>query len=189
MLLTTAQKEAGRKQVSLLTAILSENAAAATPLAVSVVLELVDVKRLSFRAAIFVGPTEYEVADAAGRVKLFNDVDSVMKAIGNTSAVPEVGPLEISVSNPQLLVPEEYVGSDPKGPAKKAKVKFDSAKLVADPALASATAALTAVVAYATGSPRQRAYYDAIFDQKKSLADQVAFIDSEIARLAAIIAA
>lgn len=125
--------------------------------------------------------TQYEVADNAGKVRVFRDADDFMKQAGALSLVPSM--MEVMFYGLELVAPKEFTGDI----IKKAQSTVASyTKLKADADARSAKLA-TEIALMAADPTVTQARKDEVQAQKTAVDGLSAFYAAEIVRINAII--
>lgn len=189
MALTTQQKAAGRKSVPLIKAIFAET----PPEAISIALTIVDKKRLTFTAALTcqVGNESvvYDIATNDGKLKKYQDIDSVYRtAVVVAGALfATQAPVVAMIVNQAVMLPEESISGDPSEKLAKEKLKLQSAKAATDAKLVDIGVDIAAVASYATGTPKEQAYYNELVSEQTVMSQLADWYTARIAEINAIL--
>lgn len=160
----------------------------ATPGAVAV-LKAVAVgtdKALRFHATIGIGASTYEVASDSGKIKVFPDVDSVLKYAAK-AAEKGNGVYTVEVDTGSLLA--SSVPSDLKSWADSQILRLSKVKTAQQGVITSIDDQLGLMVGWENGNAAQQAKKVEIQAQRACVVTDIAAIDTETARLAVIAAA
>lgn len=191
MPLSTSQLAPGRKTLTMLSGLIAENAALPVPLPVGVVVTPLTPATNKFQAVISIGAVQYIVADMTGKPRTFYDFVAVVSLVV-AAGVYENGPtgsIMMEVKNAVVIGPDEYVGVDPKGGARRARARLLTASSKLSEESTKLGLLIVRLAAYAAGPARHRAYLAELEAQKLAVDDSIAYATVEIARLTAVIAA
>lgn len=137
-------------------------------------------KALKFYGLVKVGAAEYELAGTNGKLKLFTDVDDLVKYIA--SAAP-VGTGSYSVKINTGIILAEAVPTDLVKAAAAKVVRLQAAKVSQQAVIVDIDAQLALMVGWDVGSPLQVAKFNEVTTQRAVVVGDIAAIDAEIVRL------
>ena len=186
MALTAQQKAAGRKPFELITEIAK---IATGNAALSVVVA--DATKGTFTGEIQMtvdgAPAIYKVANADGRLKSFNDVDSFIIAVMNGLGQRIAGELTVKMVGASSLIKPPKVITDIIADAERRLAKLQTAQTAQAAALARVTAEVALSASWETGTPAEQARYQELLARKAAVEQYNAYLQAEIIRINAII--
>lgn len=142
-------------------------------------------KNLRFTGTIQIGATVYEIASDAGKVKVFGDIDSVLKFAAK-AAEKGNGVYTVEVDTGALLA--SSVPSDMQSWADAQIIRLNKAKLSQQAVITDLDAQLGLMVGWENGNAAQQAKKVEVQAQRAAVVTDIAAIDTEVARLAVIAA-
>lgn len=142
-------------------------------------------KALRFRATIGIGANTYDLASDSGKIKVFSDVDSVLKFAAK-AAEKGNGVYTVEVDTGALLA--SSVPADLKAWAEAQIVRLNKAKVSQQAAVDGIDDQLGLMVGWENGNAAQQAKKLEMQAQRACVVTDIAAIDTENARLAAIAA-
>lgn len=137
-------------------------------------------KQLKFYGTVTVGAAEYDLASNNGKLKMFSDVDDLVKYIA--SAAP-VGSGSYSIAIHTGVVLAASVPTDLVAAAAAKVVKLQAIKIAQTAVIAEIDAQLALMAGWGSGSPLQVAKLAETQTQKATVTADIAAIDAEIVRL------
>lgn len=142
-------------------------------------------RNLKMSAKIGIGANEYELASDNGRVKIFANVDDVLKYAAKAAEKGD-GVYTVSVDTGALLassVPNDVIAAAESQTIKLARVKNSQNEQVA-----AIDVQLGLMVGWENGNAAQQAKKIETLAQRACVVTDIAAIDAELVRLAAVIA-
>lgn len=141
-------------------------------------------KKLKFQGEVKIGAEEYVVADAAGKVKTFGDVDDLVKTVSAVMPTSS-GDYVVSVVTGALLV--KSLPADLVKAAEADIVKLNAAKTKAQATVTALDTQLALMDGWETGNVLQVARKAEVTTQKATVNAEIAAIDDEVTRLTALV--
>lgn len=142
-------------------------------------------KKLRFTGTVQIGATNYEVASDFGKIKVFPDVDSFLKAAAK-AAEKGNGVYNVEVDTGALLA--SSVPSDMRTWADAQIIRLNKAKVLQQAVIAEIDNQLDLMVGWESGNAAQQAKKAEVTAQRAAVVTDIAAIDTEVARLAVIAA-
>ena len=137
-------------------------------------------RKLKFYGVVTIGAAEYDLAGANGKLKLFGDVDDLVKYMSD--AIPMgSGTYVVNVNTGVTLA--DAVPNDLVKAAAAQVVKLQAAKVAQNTVLAAIDAQLALMDGWGDGSPLQVAKLEETQTQRAAVVADIAAIDAEIVRL------
>ena len=151
--------------------------------AVSIVFsaEIVSNNRaLKFFGSVMIGAVEYELAGNNGKLRVFTDVDDLIKFL--SAAIPSGSGDYLVVIKTGIALAASVPSDLIKSAAAKV-VKLQAYKAAQNGVVTDINAQLALMVGWESGSPLQSAKLSETQDQKSAVLADIAAIDAEIVRL------
>lgn len=142
-------------------------------------------KKLRFIATLTIGATVYEVAGDSGKIKVFADIDSLMKFAAK-AAEKGNGVYTVEVDTGSLLA--SSVPADMKSWADAQVIRLNKAKLSQQAVISEIDNQLGMMIGWENGNAAQQAKKVEVQAQRAAVVTDIAAIDTEVARLAVIAA-
>lgn len=142
-------------------------------------------KKLRFVGTVGIGATTYEIAGDSGKIKVFADVDSLMKFAAK-AAEKGNGVYTVEVDTGSLLA--SSVPSDMQSWADAQIIRLNKAKLSQQAVITEIDNQLGLMIGWENGNAAQQAKKLEVQAQRAAVVTDIAAIDTEVARLAVIAA-
>ncbi len=142
-------------------------------------------KKLRFTGTVQIGATTYEVASDSGKIKVFADVDSFLKAAAK-AAEKGNGVYNVEVSTGELLA--SSVPADMQTWAEAQIIRLNKAKLSQQAVVDAIDDQLGLMIGWENGNAAQQAKKAEVTAQRACVVTDIAAIDTEVARLTVIAA-
>lgn len=142
-------------------------------------------KALRFTATIGIGANTYQVASDSGKIKVFADIDSVLKYAAK-AAEKGNGVYTVEVDTGSLLA--SSVPADLQSWADAQIIRLNKAKMTQQAVIAGIDDQLGLMVGWENGNAAQQAKKVELQAQRACVVTDIAAIDTETARLAVIAA-
>lgn len=142
-------------------------------------------KNLRFHGTIGIGATTYEIASDSGKLKVFPDVDSLLKFAAKCAEKGN-GVYTVEVATDALLA--SSVPADMQSWADAQIIRLNKAKISQQAVIANIDDQLGLMVGWENGNAAQQAKKVEVTAQRAAVVTDIAAIDTEVARLAVIAA-
>ena len=158
---------------------------ATNPAAVAVIKAQAIDKSLRFTGTIGIGASTYEIAGDSGKVKVFSDIDSLVKYVAK-AAERGNGVYVVEIDTGALLA--SSVPSDLPSWADAQIVRLNKAKISQQAVITDIDAQLGLMIGWENGNAAQQSKKLEVTAQRAAVVTDIAAIDTEVARLAVIAA-
>lgn len=142
-------------------------------------------KKLRFIATLTIGATVYEVAGDSGKIKVFADIDSLMKFAAK-AAEKGNGVYNVEVNTGALLA--SSVPADMQSWAEAQIIRLNKAKVSQQAVVDAIDDQLGLMIGWENGNAAQQAKKAEVTAQRACVVTDIAAIDTEVARLTVIAA-